>query len=436
MKRIRRVSVISFLLVTSATGVLAQTATAGLSTADALFRSGKFAEAEKIYSAIVQTDAKSYPACLKLAHLALLANRLGSAISWSHRALALKSGDPDARIILAEALYREGRFAQAGAVIGTAAVETQAVKQSYSTLNVAKLESFAGQTPYQLEGSGESTRIKFVESEPLPVIKVSVNGGKEALFFIDTGGSELLLDSQFAKELGVKAMGSTIGVFSAGQTAPVGNGRVESVTLGDWTLKNVPVGIMPLRSLSAMFGVPQLDGCVGTGILYQFLATLDYPAAELVLRRKTAANLKAFDAEAASLPKKRAEMPMWMAGDHFMVTWGQVQTLPPSLFFVDSGVTGGGVKLDEATIHAADVSLEKNKASAGQGGGGHFITVPYTVTSFALGDVRQKNVSGIYDGPFGFSDAWGFHVDGSVGNDFLHEYAVTFDFTRMRLILQ
>ena len=438
MRRVFQLTAISTLLFANAIiGVLAQNPTANISTADGLFQAGKFADAEKIYSAIVRTDAKNYPACLKLANIALLANRLDSAISWSHRTLALKAGDVDSRIILAEALYREGRFAQAGAEIGSAAIETEAVKQSYSSLNVAKLESFAGQTPYELQGSGQSTRIKFVKSEPLPVIKVRVNGGKEALFFIDTGGSELLLDSEFAKELGVKTMGSTIGIFAGDQKAPVGNGRADSMTLGDWTLKNVPVGMIPLRSMSAMFGVPQLDGCVGTSVLYQFLATIDYPAGELVLRRKTAANLKAFDAEAPSAAQKRVEMPMWMAGDHFIVTWGQVQTLPPSLFFVDSGLTGGGLNLAESVIHAAGISLERDKASAGQGGGGHLITIPYTVASFTLGnEVTQKKVMGVYDGPFPFTDAWGFHVDGMVGHDFLKPYAVTLDFSRMRLILQ
>ncbi len=127
---------------------------------------------------------------------------------------------------------------------------------------------------------------------------------------------------------------------------------------------------------------------------------------------------------------------MWMAGDHFMVAWGQVQTLAPSLFFVDSGLTGGGVNLAEPVIKAAGISLEKDKASAGQGGGGHLITIPYTVASFSLGDITEKKVTGVYNGPFPFTTAWGFHVDGMVGHDFLKPYAVTLDFTRMRLILQ
>jgi len=409
----------------------------GIGPADSLYQAGQFVEAEKIYSEIAKTDARSYPASLKLANIALLSNQLDRAIDWSHRALVLKPGDTNAKIILAEALYREGKFADAGGAVGSADVEAAAVKQSYASLNVAKLKSFAGQIPYELHGPGQITRLKFVKAEPLPLLKVRVNGGREAIFFLDTGGSELLLDTQFARELGVKTMGSVPGLFSGGQTALVGNGRVDSVTLGDWTLKNVPVGMLPLRSMSGAFGVPQVDGCVGTGILYQFLATIDYPAGELVLRRKTPADLKAFDAQSQASPRrKRAVMPMWMAGDHFMVTWGQVQAIPSSLFFVDSGLAGAGVKLAESAIKAAGITLERGKAEAGLGGGGHLITIPYSVTSFSLGEVTEKNVSGIYDGPFPWENAWGFHVDGMAGNDFLKAHALTLDFVGMRLILQ
>ena len=34
-------------------------------------------------------------------------------------------------------------------------------------------------------------------------MNVRVNGGEEVTFFIDTGGSEVTLDTEFAKELGL-----------------------------------------------------------------------------------------------------------------------------------------------------------------------------------------------------------------------------------------
>jgi Aspartyl protease len=365
MRRAIRSAVLIGCLVWSLVGLgRARSAPPDISAADALFQAGKFSDAETIYSQIANTDAKNYPSRLKLANIALLANRLDAAIEWSRKALAIKADEADAKIILGEALYREGKFAEAGA--------------------------------------------------------------------------ELLLDTEFAKSLGVKTMGSNPGTFSGGEQAPVGDGRANSVTLGAWTLKNVPVQIMPLRPMSAGFGIAQLDGCVGTNVLYQFLATIDYPAGELVLRRKTPANVEALNAalKTSATGKPAAILPIWMAGDHFMVTGGRVGALPPALFFVDSGLAGAGVKLAESTIKAAGISLDKNLASTGQGGGGNLVTVPYTVKKFSLGTVSAENVPGVYDGPFPFENSWGFHVDGMVGNDFLHSHAVSLDFTGMRLILQ
>ena len=148
---------------------------------------------------------------------------------------------------------------------------------NYPTLILPKLESFTGLTPYEFHGKGDATTLPFYRTDPLPVVTVRVNNSPEVTFFIDTGGAELLLDKDFAKELGVKSAGSFQGTFSGGQKAEVLNGKVDSLTLGDWTLYNVPVGILPLRQLSADFHVKHLDGCIGTNVLYHFLATLDYP---------------------------------------------------------------------------------------------------------------------------------------------------------------
>ena len=58
------------------------------------------------------------------------------------------------------------------------------------------------------------------------------------------------------------------------------------------------------------------------------MATIDYPRGELVLRKKTAASVK--DVEKASAVKVVA-VTMWLAGDHFIVTSGQVDENSPTL---------------------------------------------------------------------------------------------------------
>jgi hypothetical protein len=283
-----------------------------------------------------------------------------------------------------------------------------------------------------VHGDGQITRVRFIRTNPLPVISVRINGGDEVTFFINTGGSEVAIDTDFAKELGLPQFGEVQGTFSGGQHTDVQQSRIESLTLGNWTIRNLPAVTLPLRQLSAGLGVKRVDGIIGTTLFYHFLATLDFPHGELVLRRKTAESQKQFEAESPT----SVAVPFWIASDHFMVGWGRVETLPPTLLFVDSGLAGAGVKLAEPANKQAGIKLEEDKAYEGAGGGGKLKIVPYTVQQLSFGDVTEKNVPGLYDGPFPWEDTFGFHLAGMVGHDFFKPYAVTFDFENMQIILR
>jgi predicted aspartyl protease len=402
-------------------------------SAGRLFQAGKFSEAGKLSSQIVTQNPKDYSAILQLGRIALLSNRLDDAQKWLEKAIALKPNDNDPKVMLAEVFYRGDDFQKSAASLkGVDVSSNKLIREQYPTLNVAMLESFNGQTPYELKGNGTSTRAKFVKTDPLPLVNVRVNGGKEVTFFIDTGGSEVTLDTDFAKELGVPQFGAVQGTFSGGQHTQVQLGRIASLTLGDWTVKNVPTAMLPLRQLSEGFGVKQINGIIGTTLFYHFLATMDYPRGELVLRRKTVESLEGFTKSSG----KKVAVPIWMASDHFMVGWGRVETLSPTLLFVDTGLTGAGVKLAESVIKEAGIKLEENKATEGAGGGGKLKIVPYTVHQLSFGDIKEENVPGLYDGPFPWQYMFGFHLAGMVGHDFFKPYAVTFDFQNMQIFLQ
>jgi Tfp pilus assembly protein PilF len=411
----------------------AQRKQSGVDSANKLFEAGKFAEAGKLYAQIVGQNPKGSPAILQLGRIALLSNRLDDAQKWLEKAITLQPENTDPQIMLAEVFYRRDDFQKAAASLkGVDVGSNKLIREQYPTLNVAMLESFQDQKPYELESNGTSTRVKFVKTDPLPVVNVRVNGGKEVTFFIDTGGSEVALDTDFAKELGVPQFGAVRGTFSGGQHAEVQLGRVESLTLGDWTIKNVPIAMLALRQLSEGFGVKQIDGIIGTTLFYHFLTTMDYPHGELALSRKDAKSLEDFKKS----PGRRVAVPIWMASDHFMVGWGRVETLPPSLLFVDTGLTGAGVKLAESVIKDAGIKLDERKASEGAGGGGTLKIVPYTVHQLSFGDIKEENVQGLYDGPFPWENMFGFHLAGMVGHDFFKPYAVTFDFQNMQIFLQ
>ncbi len=399
---------------------------------EALFRDGMFEEAAAGYAAIAAKSPEDYTTILSLGRVALLGDRLKEAEQWFRKALALRPGETDPKIMLAAALYRADDFGGAlEALDGVDLESNQLVVEQYPTLNRAVLESFSGQTPYEVEGEGPSTHLKFLRTDPLPLVNVRVNGGAEATFFIDTGGSVVTLDSDFASELGVPILGSVEGTFSGGQTTTVHQGRIDQLTLGDWKVRNLPVAILPLRQLSDGLGAKQIDGILGTTLFYHFLATLDYPRAELVLRRKDGESQKQFLATAGAA----IAVPFWMASDHFVVAWGRIETLPPSLLFVDTGLAGAGVKLAQSVIDTAGIVLEEDKATEGAGGGGTLKTVPYVVSELAFGNVKQRNVPGLYDGPFPWETMFGFHLAGMVGHDFFKRYAVTLDFESMQIFL-
>ena len=136
-----------------------------------------------------------------MGRIALLSNQLGDAQKWLKEAIALQPGDADAKIMLAEVVFIAATTSnrQRLRVNGIEVSTNKLIISQYPTLNVAKLESFKGQTPYEVRGDGQITRLKFLKTDPLPLVSLRVNGGDEVTFFIDTGGSEVALDTEFAK---------------------------------------------------------------------------------------------------------------------------------------------------------------------------------------------------------------------------------------------
>jgi len=64
-----------------------------------------------------------------------------------------------------------------------------------------------------------------------------------------------------------------------------------------------------------------------------------YPRGELCAARKTAESLEQFTKSSV----KRVGSPIWMLAS-FHGGWGRVETLSPTLLFVDTGLVGAGVK--------------------------------------------------------------------------------------------
>jgi predicted aspartyl protease len=387
-----------------------------ITRADSLFRAGQFAQAEQIYADVLAADAKCYEAVVRLGEIALLGNRFPEAERFLRKGLEIRPDDNKPKSLLAEVYYRQDCFEQA------AALQREVGREAVAD----KLASFKGLVPNQLVGDAAETRIAFEQTDPLPVIKARMNGGDEVHLLIDTGAAELYLDPQFAESVGAVVTGSAKGVYAGGKQATTGQGRIESIRLGDFELRNVPVLLLPTRHLP--FGPPgaRIEGVLGTAVLHHFFSTLDYPHGQLVLRRKTDKARAELD-QLAKSPGTHV-VPFWMAGSHFIVAWGRVNDAEPCLLFVDTGLAGGGLTCQESTVKSAGIDLNGVPAREGIGGGGPVQVKRFTVDRLALGDAVQTNIQAFAGGlPPDAEYRHGFRIGGP--------YALTFDFEKMRLLM-
>jgi predicted aspartyl protease len=395
--------------------------TAPLDRADSLFAAGAFVAAESAFRARWDRDTTDQPAARRLGTLALWSNRLDDAERWLGRAIALRPDDAAALAQLGEARYRRDDFRGAATPLRAAGRAVRA----------EKLEHFSGASPNRIGGTGEVTRLPFVVTDPLPIVRANVNGSDTLYLLIDTGGGELVLDSVVAAQLGVPVLGRSTGMF-AGGAAPVGHGSVDSVRLGGFTVYDVPITIINARQFERAVG-HRVDGVLGTVLLYHFLATIDYRHGELVLRRRSPGSLSRFEAEASATTA--AMVPFWLAGDHFMFAPGRVNGRPPVLLFVDTGLAGGGFVASDSAARTLGIDLSQVTRSEGVGGAGPVQVTWFTVDSIALGGITARGIRGAL-GQLAFRQSFGFDAAGIVSHAVFRPYALTFDFDGMRLFLQ
>lgn len=409
---------------TIATAVLTaaqtQPAKPTIELAEAAYKAGKFAEADRLYTKAFSNNSKNAQATVGLGRMALFSNRLIDAEKWLKKAIALNLNDKTAKAALAEVYYRQDDFRRAAPLFRAADKEPEA----------AKLESFNGREPYEIRERERVAHIKFLQVDPLPLVQVRVNGGEPVNFLIDTGGGEVILDTEFAKEIGVPQFGMESGNYAGQKSAPLNNGRIDSLTLDQLEVRNLPVRILPTRRYAPVAHGKRIDGILGTILLYHFLATIDYQAEELVLRPRTKKSLNDFEREAAA--EKQIVVPFWMAGDHFLLAWGRVNQISPLLLFVDTGLAGLGFTGPRSTLEAAGIKLPEERS--GEKPTGRPTTVSFIVDELALGEATGMNIGGIF-GVFE-GELAGIRIAGLISHQFFKPYALTFDFTGMRLFLK
>lgn len=373
--------------------IVAAALAGALAQGNAAFAAGDFTAALADYRTSIAQEGKSFAAYFGAGQAALYANDLRTATEYLDGAEVLADPKQAApvRVLLAEV-----------------------------------------QSRIRMQQAQPTTRIVSVPMaavDPLPLFSVQVNG-RQAYFMLDTGAPNLIVDPDFAKELGLTVTGGFNGTFAGGKHATVRDVVVPAFRIGSLTLHNLQSSALPTRGIP-FFGDKRVDGIIGTVFLSQFLATIDYPKGRLVLRPRSAS--AAFE---QSLGADVTSVPFWYVPDHFLLARGSVNALADQLFLVDSGMAGGGFGPSQQTVADANIGLDEMHTGTGVGGGGAVTVIPFTLDKLCLGTACRSNVRGLYTPQGSALQMFPFKVAGIISHQYLEHFAWTIDFDAMRMVLQ
>lgn len=308
---------------------------------------------------------------------------------------------------------------------------------------VDMMKAFGEDAPYQLDwNSQEETLIPFVVTNPLPVVPIEING-KRINAFIDTGAPMFVVDEAIAAELGIKSASGMKGEFAGGNTAEISFGRADSLRIGDVNIQNIPVMLGSFEGFANTFkdSASDVHGIIGTNVLQQFVATMDYPSGQLILRPRSETGHQRVN-EMLTNDTVLEEMPFTLALTHNMFAKGSINQKSGLNFFVDSGLAlpKSAMTLPKETMDLLGIPIPKlTPALKGVGGmgGSDYEEGSFDLSEYGLGNLQLKN--GIGDFTTGetvpyYDEAFGFFQDGLISHNYLKNYKWTIDFDSMKMI--
>lgn len=196
----------------------------------------------------------------------------------------------------------------------------------------------------------------FSPAGALPLMELEING-YPVRFILDTGGDRLYIDEYVAESIGIRSIAKRQAryAYTKGEYVDEPLGVAETVTMGDVTLKNVPVIVAKWK---VMVGEDHSDGVVTTQVLKQFLSTVDYQGRRITFRERSKAGrrqlLDSFGDE------KPYQQPFFMTATHLMFTKGSLNGHQGMNLFMDSGL-GASMPLVILNETVEFLGLEKNE---------------------------------------------------------------------------
>ncbi|GAA2136394.1 tetratricopeptide repeat protein [Actinomadura napierensis] len=403
----------------------AATAHADGSDADALFKAGKFEQAGRAYEEILKKDPTNLHAARQRGYVGLLANKFPDAEKYLTMALKLAPDDKETNALLGDCYIRQDKFALS-------------VPRWHAAGEEGYAKWFAAIRGEAYQVHGDIGHVEWQQTDPEPLVKVSLNGGPSKSFTFYTGAPNLSVTASVAKEAGLTPVYKEESEFE-GLPIWVYYGVLDSFKLGGLELRNVPVGWSSTKSGEDV-GTDN-DGLIGTWVFHHLLTTFDYAGRSLILRRPTpqaAGRLRADAARAGARP-----LPLWLSRDHDLSSIGSIAGASgsgPRVMGVNFGGIGELVAgMPGEVAERLGVRTDHDRPIGTFGHSHATTTYPCYPKEIRLGDAVANDVYCETDPNMPVNVPWpygpGYDATGWLAHCFWKPYNITLDFTHMNLYI-
>ncbi len=258
--------------------------------------------------------------------------------------------------------------------------------------------------------------------------RMSINGSDSRLFLLDSGAGGIVVDAFHAESLGIEPVGSQSGLGVAG-SADFSFGIVKEMNVAGMILKNQFVSVLDL-GLGMRNTFRGIVGIIGYELLSHAIVSVDYQRQLMTIFPPDADLVTGAASINAVVPMRYyATLPTVVAGVN-----GKTGD-----FLIDIGSRYGPV-LHEYFVKTNSFEDLPERSDPNDNGyiggvGGSLPTRTITLANFDIDALKFKDQPAwAILGSAGASASTA--LAGNIGNGFLDQFRVTFDYPHMRIILQ
>ena len=366
------------------------------------FAVAHFDEAKKAAEKALGIDGKEPEAMWTLGRIALLRGQFKEATKWLDKAAAVGLRPEEYARNMAWILAQQKKWERVGDALRASGQADLA--GIYDALPGKPLDiSFAKR------GCSASTPMQISEAVGAPIFSAKIEG-REVKLMLDTSSRDIILAEPIARELLITR--DTESPLGATTSVPVPHGFIETLEIGELSIKNLPTAVVPAQALSrAADGV---DGVLGARALLDLQLVLDHETDSLEL-----VSSEGRCSKQAKANRKGASAEFIVHESHFVYVLSQLNE-SEAVFLLNTGMRGADVAASSGAYARAGISIPP--VIAGE-------RTLAKIRRMGFGEQREVgNLQGAYGVFEGEATADNFRLDGMMGLGALGPGRVVIDF--------